>query len=89
VAIHFMHGLNVEEVAGLLGLSTATVKRETATAGAWLYRELRGAAASRRRRRLIHGRVRAAPPAAGSVPQQERAICELIPSANFLRLLQS
>ncbi|HVT57065.1 MAG TPA: ECF-type sigma factor [Thermoanaerobaculia bacterium] len=42
IELRFLVGLTVEEAADLLGLSTATVKRETATAGAWLYRELRG-----------------------------------------------
>lgn len=42
IELRFLAGLTVEEVADLLELSTATVKRETATAGAWLYRELRG-----------------------------------------------
>ena len=42
VELRFLAGLTVEEVAGLLEISVTTVKRETATAGAWLYRELRG-----------------------------------------------
>jgi RNA polymerase sigma factor (sigma-70 family) len=42
IELRFLAGLTVQEVADLLELSTATVKRETATAGAWLYRELRG-----------------------------------------------
>lgn len=37
-------GLGVEEVAALLGLSTATVKRDYRLASAWLKRELRGRA---------------------------------------------
>jgi RNA polymerase sigma factor (TIGR02999 family) len=42
IELRFIAGLTVEEVSDLLGISSATVKRETATAGAWLYRELRG-----------------------------------------------
>jgi RNA polymerase sigma-70 factor, ECF subfamily len=42
VELRFLAGLTVEEVADLLEVSVTTVKRETATAGAWLYRELRG-----------------------------------------------
>lgn len=33
-------GLEVEEVAAVMGLSSATIKRETATARAWLVREM-------------------------------------------------
>lgn len=42
VELRFLAGLTVEEVAELLEVSPTTIKRETATAGAWLYRELRG-----------------------------------------------
>lgn len=42
IELRFLGGLTVEEVSDLLDISTATVKRETATAGAWLYREIRG-----------------------------------------------
>jgi RNA polymerase sigma-70 factor (ECF subfamily) len=38
----FFGGLSVEETAETLGVSPATVKREWATARAWLNRELRG-----------------------------------------------
>lgn len=43
VELRFLAGLTVEEVAELMEISVTTVKRETATAGAWLYRELKGA----------------------------------------------
>lgn len=49
VELRFLAGLSVEEVAGLLGISTATVKRDTAVARAWLFRELRQATAGRGR----------------------------------------
>jgi len=39
----FFAGLTVEETAEALDISTATVKRDWATARAWLYRELRDA----------------------------------------------
>ena len=42
VELRFLAGLSVEETAGFLELSTATVKRETVAAKAWLYRELSG-----------------------------------------------
>jgi RNA polymerase sigma factor (TIGR02999 family) len=48
VELRFFAGLSVEETASVLGISTATVKRDWATAKAWLYRELnRGGAASK------------------------------------------
>lgn len=43
VELRFLTGLEVEEVAAALGISAATVKRDTAMAKAWLYRELDGA----------------------------------------------
>ena len=49
VELRFLAGLSVEEVGGLLGISTATVKRDTAVARAWLFRELRQATAGRGR----------------------------------------
>lgn len=40
VELRYLAGLSVEETADLLAISTPTVKRETAVAKAWLYREL-------------------------------------------------
>ena len=40
VELRFFAGLSVEEVAELVGISTATVKREWAMAKAWLAREM-------------------------------------------------
>jgi RNA polymerase sigma factor (TIGR02999 family) len=40
VELRFFAGLSIEESAEVLGVSPATVKREWATAKAWLYREL-------------------------------------------------
>jgi RNA polymerase sigma factor (TIGR02999 family) len=42
VELRYFGGLSVEEVAEALGISPATVKREWATARAWLKRELAG-----------------------------------------------
>ena len=42
VKLRFYAGLTVEEVAGLLGISASTVKREWSVARAWLYRTLAG-----------------------------------------------
>lgn len=42
VELRFFGGLDVEETAEVLGISTATVKREWRTARAWLYREMQG-----------------------------------------------
>ncbi len=42
VELRFFGGLNIEETAGVLCISSATVKREWRTAKAWLYRELQG-----------------------------------------------
>jgi RNA polymerase sigma factor (TIGR02999 family) len=44
VELRFFGGLSVEESAEVMGISTATVKREWRTAKAWLYRELGGSA---------------------------------------------
>jgi DNA-directed RNA polymerase specialized sigma24 family protein len=38
VELKFMAGLNIEEIAGTLSISTATVEREWRSAKAWLYR---------------------------------------------------
>ncbi|MEM1207000.1 MAG: ECF-type sigma factor [Acidobacteriota bacterium] len=47
VELRYFGGLTVEEAAEVLGLSTATVKRETRLARAWLQREMtRGEAAA-------------------------------------------
>jgi len=40
VELRFFGGLNVEEVAEIMEVSTTTVKREWASAKAWLHREL-------------------------------------------------
>lgn len=40
VELRFFAGLSIEETAEVLGISTATVKREWSTARAWLFREL-------------------------------------------------
>ncbi|PYR74859.1 MAG: RNA polymerase subunit sigma-70 [Acidobacteria bacterium] len=42
VELRFFGGLTVEETAEVVGVSTATVKREWALARGWLYRELNG-----------------------------------------------
>jgi RNA polymerase sigma factor (TIGR02999 family) len=42
VELRFFGGLDVEETAEVLGISSATVKREWRTAKAWLHRELQG-----------------------------------------------
>ena len=41
VETRFFGGFNIEETAGLLELSPATVKRDWALASAWLHREIR------------------------------------------------
>lgn len=41
VELRFFGGLSIEETAVVLGVSPATVKREWATARAWLQREMR------------------------------------------------
>ena len=43
VEVRFFGGLNVDETAEVLGVSSATVKREWRTAKAWLHRELQAA----------------------------------------------
>jgi RNA polymerase sigma factor (sigma-70 family) len=40
VELRFFAGLNLEEAAEALGVSTATVEREWAMAKAWLYQRL-------------------------------------------------
>lgn len=40
VELRFFGGLSIEETAEVLGISPATVKRDWATARAWLYREV-------------------------------------------------
>jgi DNA-directed RNA polymerase specialized sigma24 family protein len=40
VELRFFAGLTVEETAAVVGASPATVKREWASAKAWLYRAL-------------------------------------------------
>jgi len=40
VEVRFFGGLSIEETSRALGISSATVKREWATARAWLYREM-------------------------------------------------
>ena len=40
VELRFFAGLSVEETALVMGISERTVKREWATARAWLFREL-------------------------------------------------
>jgi RNA polymerase sigma-70 factor (ECF subfamily) len=49
VEMRFFGGLSVEETAGVLRVSTVTVKRDWRAARTWLYRELTGAAADGRR----------------------------------------
>ena len=41
IELRFFGGLSIEEAAVVLGVSPATVKREWATARAWLRRELK------------------------------------------------
>ncbi len=45
VELRFFAGLTVEEIAEVLHLASATIKRKWSLAQAWLYRELHGAAA--------------------------------------------
>jgi RNA polymerase sigma factor (sigma-70 family) len=40
IELRFFAGLGIEETAAAMSLSAATVKREWATARAWLYRRL-------------------------------------------------
>jgi RNA polymerase sigma factor (TIGR02999 family) len=42
VELRFFGGLSIEETSEVLGLSAPTVKREWASARAWLYREISG-----------------------------------------------
>ena len=42
VELRFFGGLSIEETSEVLGVSTPTVKREWASARAWLYREISG-----------------------------------------------
>ena len=46
VELRFFGGMTVEETAEVMGISSATIKREWAVARAWLYRELTGGAAA-------------------------------------------
>jgi RNA polymerase sigma factor (sigma-70 family) len=41
IELRFFGGLSIEDTAVVLGISPATVKREWATARAWLQRELK------------------------------------------------
>jgi len=43
VELRFFGGLTIEETAQIIGVSTATVKREWSVAKTWLYREIRNA----------------------------------------------
>lgn len=40
VELRFFAGLSVEDTADVMGISTATVKREWSSARAWLFREV-------------------------------------------------
>ena len=40
--LRYFAGLTIEETAEMLGVSSATVKREWALARAWLHREISG-----------------------------------------------
>jgi RNA polymerase sigma factor (TIGR02999 family) len=42
VELRYFGGMTIEETATVMGLSTATIKRDWAVARAWLYRELTG-----------------------------------------------
>ncbi len=42
VEMRYFAGLTIDEIASVLEVSTATVKRKWNVARAWLYRELRG-----------------------------------------------
>ena len=46
VELRFFGGLSIEETAGVLGLSPATVKRHWSTARVWLYKEMRRGASA-------------------------------------------
>jgi DNA-directed RNA polymerase specialized sigma24 family protein len=43
VELRFYAGLNEEEIAEMLGVTSRTVQRDWATARAWLYKELAAA----------------------------------------------
>jgi RNA polymerase sigma factor (TIGR02999 family) len=43
VELRFFGGLSIEETSEVLGISAPTVKRQWASARAWLYREISGA----------------------------------------------
>ena len=42
VELRFFGGMTIEETVEVMGISSATIKREWAVARAWLYRELTG-----------------------------------------------
>ena len=42
VELRFFAGLSIDETSAVLGISSATVKRDWATARVWLYREISG-----------------------------------------------
>ena len=44
VELRFFAGMNIAEIAEVIGVSTPTVKREWASAKAWLHREITGGA---------------------------------------------
>lgn len=46
VELRYFGGMTIEEAATVMGLSTATIKRDWAVARAWLFRELTGDAPS-------------------------------------------
>ena len=47
VELRYFGGMTIEETATVMGISTATIKRDWAVARAWLYRELTGDAPTR------------------------------------------
>jgi RNA polymerase sigma factor (TIGR02999 family) len=49
VELRFFGGLNIDEIADVLGVSPITVEREWKSARAWLYRELAGPTANGQR----------------------------------------
>ena len=42
VELRFFAGLSIDETSAVLGISSATVKRDWATARVWLHREISG-----------------------------------------------
>jgi DNA-directed RNA polymerase specialized sigma24 family protein len=42
VEARFFGGFSIDDTAELLGISSATVKRDWALASSWLYREIQG-----------------------------------------------